>query len=150
MLMNNNTFYDPKWRETFAEINDAGLTIIDSSGYDARLIEEEHAQALKNIKRIGYLHTAWDYPDHEEIVMRGLINLKKAKVNKVMVYVLIGHTSPEQDLYRVIKIHELGFDPYVMSLDENSVYQKRFERWCNNKIIFKSCEWKDYKYNVSA
>jgi len=45
-LLNNNTFQDPQWRETFEEIWDANLSVIDENGYDLRLINDEKAEAL--------------------------------------------------------------------------------------------------------
>jgi hypothetical protein len=145
MLMNNNTFADPNWRDTFAEIADAKLTVIEH-GFDARYVGKEQAQAIKNLKREGYIHFAWDYPEHEEDVLRGLCHLRTAKVSKVMVYVMIGHTTPEEDLHRVLILDAMGFDPYVMPLDKSNEYQRKFQRWCNAKQVFnKPVRWQDYK-----
>lgn len=144
-LMNNNTLADANWRDTFAEIVDAGLVIVDQNGYDLRFIGEEQADWFKRLKFDGYIHAAWDFPEHEAEVLRGLCNLKKAKVPRVMVYVMIGHTTPEEDLHRVMVIDAIGYDPFVMPLDKTNSYQKRFARWCNHKAIFKTVQWKDYR-----
>lgn len=145
-LMNNNTLADPRWRETFQEIIDADLTVIDENGYDARLITDESAWYLSQIKFQGYIHLAWDFPEHKKDVLRGIKRLLRHGVKKIMVYVLIGNgTTVKEDVYRVMRLQILGVDPYVMPMDKTNTYQKRFKRWCNRKAIFKTVKWEDYR-----
>jgi hypothetical protein len=145
MLMNNNTFADPDWRDTFLEIEQENLIIMDQNGYDLRLVGEEQAHWLKRLRFDGLRHFAWDYPEHEIEIMTGLCNLKKAGINQAMVYVMIGHTTPKEDLDRASLIDAMGFDPFVMPLNKRDLYQKRFARWCNHKAIFKSVRWESYR-----
>ena len=66
-------------------------------------------------------------------------------------YILIGcNTTPDQDYYRVMKIRDYKCNPFVMPFDRGDPYQKRFARWVNQKAIFKSVKWEDYKGNVKA
>lgn len=149
-LLNNNTLADPRWRETFEEILDADLTMAEH-GLDVRLLTAESADYLARIRVDGYLHMAWDYPEHELEVLLGAHLLKTAGVKRLMCYVLIGHTTPEEDMHRVLRLNEMGVDPYVMALDKTVPYQYHFARWVNHKAIFKSVEWKDYKrYKTTA
>lgn len=143
-LLNNNTLADLNWRETFEELLDADLIVIDH-GYDARLITEESADYLARIRFDNYLHIAWDFPEHEKEIMQGIKYLKQAGIKNLMCYVLIGNTTHEEDLYRVLKLQSLGVDPFVMPLDKRNRYQRRFARWCNQKAIFKSVKWEDYR-----
>jgi len=144
-LLNNNTLADPYWRDTFDEIIDADLTVIEH-GFDARYITEEVADYLRRLKFDGYLHIAWDYMEHEKEIFMGICNLKNAKINNVMCYILIGHTTPDEDLYRVLVLwQDYGIDPFVMPLNKHDEYQKRFARWVNHKAIFKSVAWMEYK-----
>lgn len=66
-----------------------------------------------------------------------------------MVYILTNFGSTmEQNLHRIYTLRDMGFDPYVMIYDKpNAPLEiKRLQRWCNNKIIFKSCrKFEDYK-----
>ncbi len=145
MLMNNNTFADPFWRDTFEEIIDAHLTVMDQNGFDARLITEEHASWLKRLRFQGQIHTAWDYVEHEVEVLRGLNELKKARVYPVTVYILIGHTTHEENLHRVMTVENMGYDAFVMPLNRSDPYQRAFARWCNHKAVFKSVHWEEYR-----
>jgi hypothetical protein len=144
-LLNNNTLADPYWRDTFKEIIEADLTVIEH-GFDARYITEEVADYIKRLKFQGYIHVAWDYMEHGEEVLQGICNLKKAGVKNIMCYVMIGHTTQEEDLYRTLVLwQDYGIDPFVMPLDKNDCYQNNFARWVNHKAIFKSVTWMNYK-----
>lgn len=147
-LLNNNTFEDPRWYETFEEIWKADLKFKDISGFDLRLIGQERAEALARTRWDGQVHFAWDSIKDEKTILAGLNIVIKygLKAYKIMVYVLIGYNStPEEDLYRVETLRGLGVDPFVMAFDKKDTYQKRFARWVNHKAIFKSVKWKDYK-----
>lgn len=113
-LLNNNTFSDPQWWETFEEIWNANLIVRDENGYDLRLMDEEKAEALKRTRFEGQIHFAWDRIKDERVIIRGLRLAKQYKLNG-MVYVLMGYdTTFEEDLYRCQRIHSLGFDPFPM------------------------------------
>ena len=112
-ILNNNWFSDPQWKETFEEIWDADLTVIEH-GFDLRLLDEEKAEALKRTKFERQIHFAWDRMQDEREIIRGLQIAKKYNLD-AMVYVLIGFdTTLEEDLYRCQKIHDLCFDPFPM------------------------------------
>ena len=113
-LLNNNTFSDPQWHETFEEIWDAQLTVKDENGYDLRLMDEEKAEALKRTRFAKQIHFAWDRIKDEAKIITGLELAKRYKLN-AMIYILMGYdTNLEQDLYRCQRIHDLGFDPFPM------------------------------------
>jgi len=127
-LLNNNTFQDPKWLETFQEIWDANLTVIDENGYDLRLLDDEKADALKQTKWHGKIHFAWDRMQDEAIILHGLKILKRHKINS-SIYVLVGYSTTEkQDLYRCQKIIDAGQTPYIMPYNQTKK-EKRFKRF---------------------
>lgn len=143
-LLNNNTFSDPQWKETFEEIWDADLTVIDENGYDLRLIDEEKASALKKTKFQGYIHYAWDLIDDDMDIMKGLLIAPSG-----IVYVLIGfNTNQEEDIYRCQMINNLGHDPYVMPFNRTRG-ERAFQRFINTRMYRKypsiKTAWKDYK-----
>lgn len=148
-LLNNNTFQDPKWLETFEEIWDAGLSVIDENGYDLRLINDEKAAALKKTKFIGKLHFAWDRMQDGPLILEGLKTLRKHKISGSGVYVLIGYnTTHEEDIYRCQKITENKQDVYIMPYKKTK-HNMRFKRfmstfmWRKYKTIGDA--WADYK-----
>ena len=142
-LLNNNTFADLHWRETFEEIWDAKLTVIDENGYDLRFMDEEKADALRKTKFEGRIHYAWDLMKDERKILDGLMIAPKG-----MVYVLIGfNTTQEEDFYRCQKIHNLGHDPYVMPYNRTKE-ERRFQRFINTRMYRRypslMAAWKDY------
>lgn len=147
-LLNNNTFSDPQWKETFEEIWDADLEVRDESGYDLRLLDNEKAEALKRTKFTKQIHFAWDQMKDENTVTRGLNISKEFKLD-AMVYVLMGYdTTFEEDLYRCQKIHDFGFDPFPM-LYKKTPALRNFRRfiylryYCQYPTLKEA--WKDYK-----
>ena len=133
-LLNNNTFFDKQWKETFEEIWDANLTVVDENGYDLRLMDEEKADALRRTRFDGRIHYAWDLMENEHQVLQGLSIAPKGTV-----YVLIGYnTTQAEDIYRVQKIVELGHDPYIMPYHQNKA-EKRFKRFIDSFM------WRKYK-----
>ena len=98
------------------------------------------------------IHFAWDMMEQSEAVLKGLELYAKYGVldeRKRRVYVLTNYnTSMEENLYRVYKLREMQFDPYVMIYDKPNAPKviKKLQRWCNNKFIWRSCEkFEDYK-----
>lgn len=150
-LLNNNTFLDPQWKETFEEIWDADLSVIDENGYDLRLLDDEKTIALKKTNFISPLHFAWDRMIDEPLIINGLklLNKYKMRTTSCGVYVLIGYnTSLEEDIYRCEIINKYGYTPYPMPYVKNN-YTKDFKRFINLHYYRKYASiaeaWKNYK-----
>lgn len=116
-LLNNNTFYDPLWEETFKEIYKADLMIIDN-GNDLRLLDDHKAWWIKRLRWLKYPKFAWDRMEDEEKIIEGLKLLQKHKIRSI-VYVLMGFDTNMQDnIYRCQVIHDIGkgigFYPFPM------------------------------------
>lgn len=56
-------------------------------------------------------------------------------------------TTMAENLYRIYTLRDLGYDPYVMVFDRPHAPQeiRHLQRWCNNRLIFKSVpDFHDY------
>jgi len=159
-LLNNNTFQDPKWKETFNEIWDNNLSVIDENGYDLRLLDDEKTYALKKTKfithdgRKGGIHFAWDRVEDEFLIKNGLSLLNKYKMrsNSNLVYILIGYnTTEEEDLHRCQVVHNFGLTPYLC-MYKKTEYTTNLRRFINLHYYrkYKKIEtaWQDYKGNL--
>ena len=151
-LLNNNTFFDPQWKETFEEIWDAELIVIDENGYDLRLLDDEKAEALHKTKWATPLHFAWDRMSDESEIIRGLklLEIHHLRTTSNGVYVLIGYdTTTEEDLHRCQIIVDHGLTPYPMPYVFTN-YTRRFKRFMNlhyyrqTSTIEKA--WKEYSH----
>lgn len=151
VLMDPNTLACPDHMDLLGQLADSGAWVDINQGADARLLTEDNIAALNRIK-LKMVHFAWDMMEQSEAVLKGLELYAKYGVldeRKRRVYVLTNYnTSMEENLYRVYKLREMQFDPYVMIYDKPNAPKviKKLQRWCNNKFIWRSCEkFEDYK-----
>jgi hypothetical protein len=157
VLLDNDFFGNPEWRERIAEIRDLNLKICFSQGLNIRIITEEQCAALASV-RFWNLHMnrrqvyfAWDRFRDEQLIDDGILRVRAAGIKawQMAFFILIGYdTTPEQDYYRVMKIRNLGCDPYAMPYRKNDPHQKAFARWVNHRAIFKTVAWEDYRTGV--
>lgn len=154
VLLDNDFFGNPQWRERIDEIKRHNLKVNFSQGLNIRIITDEQAKALASINfrninnKSKMVHFAWDRFNDEKLIDAGIKRVVEAGIKpyQMTFYVLIGFdTTEEQDLYRVNKLKNLGCNPFVMPFNRADRYQKRFTRWVNHKAIFKSVSWKEYK-----
>ena len=135
------------------QLIDSGAWVDINQGIDCRLLTEQNIEAINQIK-LKEIHFAWDYMHEEKRVLRGLelyaaMATRKPHGNFGTVYCLTNYdTTMQENLYRIYKLRDMGFDPYVMIYDKPHAPRevRLLQRWCNNKIIFRS-EPDFYKYD---
>src|ERR1051326_8931857 len=157
VLLDNDFFGNPEWRERIAEIRKHDLKVCFSQGLNIRIITEEQCAALASV-RFWNLHKtrrqvyfAWDRFRDEKLIDAGIARVLAASIKawQMAFFILIGYdTTPEQDYYRVMKIKDYGGDPYTMPYRKNDPYQKAFTRWVNHRAIFNSVPWEEYRSGV--
>ena len=165
-LLDPNTLAYNGHMELLEQLGNSGAWVDFTQGLDAWLLTLENVEMLSRIK-VKMLHFAWDKAD-EETTPYMLWHLKKRTnidMRSLRVYVLTNYdTTHEQDFYRIYKLKELGYDPYVMIYDKSKFVtsknrlrpmielKKQFtdeqiehfkvnwkmQRWVNNKFIFRS------------
>ena len=135
-------------RDLFRQYRETNAQIVFNQGLDIRLLNDYDIADINGM-RIKDLHFAWDNPkDDLETKFRNFANGFRRKSNIGMVYCLTNFNSTmEENLYRIYTLRDMGYDPYVMVYDKPHAPKeiKMLQRWCNNKIIFKSCKrFEDY------
>ncbi len=154
VLLDNDFFGQPHWRERIDEIRSLSLLVNFSQGLNIRLITQEQAEALATVKFRNLRNTdrqvffAWDRINDEGLIVDGIKRVESAgiKPRYMAFYILVGFDStPEEDMRRICMIRDLGCDPYVMPYDRKDPYQRRLARWVNHKAIFGSVKWEEYK-----
>lgn len=136
-------------RDLLRQYRETGATIDFTQGLDIRLINDEDIADI-NKMRLRTLHFAWDNANEDlEAKFRNFAQSFRRKSNIGMVYCLTNFNSTmEENLYRIYTLRDLGYDPYVMIYDKPHAPKelRHLQRWCNNKIIFKSViKFEDYK-----
>lgn len=136
-------------RDLMQQYIDTRAIIDFTQGLDIRLLNQYDIEDI-NKMRVGTLHFAWDNPkDDLESKFSDFAKGFRRKSNIGMVYCLTNYNSTmEENLYRIYTLRDMGYDPYVMVYDKPNAPKevRRLQRWCNNKIIFKSCpKFEDYQ-----
>ena len=137
-------------RDLMRQYRDTGAYIDFTQGIDIRLVNDDDIADL-NAMRIKEVHFAWDNPT-DDLAERFRLYAEQATHKPHgrygTVYVLTNYNSTmEENLYRIYTLRDLGYDPYVMIYNKPSAPKeiRHLQRWCNNKIIFKSVKrFEDY------
>lgn len=137
--------------DLFVQYAETRATVCFNQGLDIRMLTERDIEDLNRIK-LTKIHFAWDNPK-DDLEDKFKEYAKKARWKPHgsygTVYCLTNFNSTlVEDLYRIMTLSRLGYDPFVMVYDKQHAPQRirDLQRWCNNKIIFKSCKrFEDYK-----
>lgn len=138
-------------RDLMAQYADTGARINFNQGLDIRLLDNDDISDLNQMK-LKDVHFAWDNPTQDlRKNFERYAGLAKHKPHGAFgtVYVLTNFNSTlEQDLQRIYWLRDHGYDPDVRVYNKSSAPKevKRLQRWCNNRVIFKSCpKFEDYR-----
>jgi hypothetical protein len=150
-LLDPNLLACEDWKGLLQQLIDSKAWIDFTQGLDIRLMTEEKAYMINQLK-IKMIHFAWDnyeFKTYEKLKeFRPLLNFNSRKLRT---YVLVNfNTKIEQDLERIYKLKELDYDPYVMIFDKDKLPRghklKKMQRWVNNKFIWRVCDkFEDYQ-----
>lgn len=135
-------------RDLMAQYIETGAIIDFTQGLDIRMLDDSDIDDI-NRMRLKTIHFSWDNPKEDlKPKFENFANGFRRKSNIGMVYCLTNFNSTmEENLYRIYTLRDLGYDPYVMVYDKPHAPKeiRNLQRWCNNKIIFKSCpKFEDY------
>ena len=153
VLCDPNILACKDWRDLFRQLRESGAEIDFNQGLDIRLMTEEKARAINEL-RVKEIHFAFDRYEDKEIIVPKLelfarVTKHSPRAHKAIVYTLVNFsTTFEQDLERIYLLREMGYWPYVMIYDKEHAERKYkdLQRWVNNRFIFASVKrFEDYK-----
>lgn len=136
-------------RDLMKQYRETGAWIDFTQGIDIRMTNEADIEDLNNMK-IKRLHFAWDNPEDklEEKFRMFSEQFRIKDPRRKIVYVLTNYNSTmEENLYRIYTLRDLGYDPDVRIYDKPHAPKeiRDLQRWCNNRIIFKTVKkFEDY------
>lgn len=139
LLLDNDFFGQPHWRERIAEIRAGGFKVSFNQGINARFLTDEAAEAIASVDyrddsmQVKRIYTAWDNRKDEERLFAGLQRLVKygVKPDHIMVYMLCGYwpgETQEDREYRRMRLREFGARPYPMPFTRTQELIG-FQRW---------------------
>lgn len=144
VLLDPNILACKDWKDLLQQCINSKANIDFSQGLDIRLMTDEKQKMLNQIKHKMF-HFAWDNADDTKTfeLLKEYREGFQDDYRKLRVYVLTNFNSTlEQDLDRVYKLRDIGYDPYVMIYDKPNAPKeiRHLQRWCNNKYIFRTCK----------
>ena len=147
VLSDPNILACREWKDLLQQLIDSKSWVDFNQGLDIRLMTEEKAEMLKQIKT-KELHFAWDrYQDKDKILPKFQMfkDITQIRERQLLVYVLCNFdTTLEQDLERVYTLRKMGYWAYVMLYDKEHIPKghilRKLQRWVNNRFVFASCE----------
>ena len=147
-LLDPNLLACQEHMDLLGQLADSEAWVDFTQGLDIRLTNAQNVELMQHIKT-QTVHFAWDNPaqDLKEHFQRfrELSGIKDYR--KLGVYVLTnygdGETAEEKvenALRRIYPLRDLGYSPYVMIYDKPNAPKeiRLLQRWCNNRIIFRS------------
>lgn len=147
-LLDPNLLACPEWKELLQQLIDSKARVNFNQGLDIRMMTEEKAAMLAQIK-LDAIHFAWDRYEDKDLIQPCFLTFReksKVRARDLQVYVLCGDHEKrvrEEDLYRINWLRETGYAPYVMLYDKEHLPKghelRHLQRWVNNRFIFWSC-----------
>lgn len=147
VLCDPNLIACKDWKSLLQQLIDSKAYVDINQGIDIRMMTEEKAEMIKQIK-VKSVHFAWDkYEDKEWIVpkFRMFKEITQWAKQKMTVYVLTNfNTTLEQDLERIYTLRDLGYSPYVMIYEKYNLPKGniliKLQKWVNSRVGFYACE----------
>lgn len=117
VLQDPNILACHDWKDLLQQLIDSKAWVDFNQGLDIRLMTEERADMLRQIK-VKMVHFAWDKYQDKDIVVPRFKQFKKITkwdYRKLAVYCLTNFdTTFEQDLERVNTLRDMGYDPLML------------------------------------
>lgn len=140
------------WRDLLRQLIESRAEVDFNQGLDIRMMTEEKARMLGEIK-IKQIHFAWDRYEDKNIVLPKFRLFadtypKRLTEHNTIVYTIVNfNTTIEQDLERIYTLRDIGLWAYVMIYDKEHCLRvyRDMARWVNNRFIFSKCNrFEDY------
>lgn len=133
--------------ELFDQLIASKATIEFNQGLDIRLMTQEKAEKLKQMK-IKTIHFAWDRYKDKDLIIPKFEQFKQiygGSRGNIQVYILSNFDSTiEQDLERVYFIRDLGYSPYLTIYNKDGLPKnhplRKAQRFVNCRWVFNSCD----------
>lgn len=146
-LLDPNTLACKDWKDILMQLIESKAKVNFNQGVDIRLMTEEKAEYIEQVKT-SMIHFAWDRYEDKDVILPKLKMFREISTKNfrnLTVYCLCNFGSTiEQDFERVYTLRELGFAPYVMLYDKAHLPKGhillKLQRWVNNRYLFWATE----------
>lgn len=152
VFMDNNVLACPHGIEQIQDMAGHPVRVDFNQGLDARLISDDVARMLADLKWIRFIRMSADTDEMLNVVLKAIERLGKygVKPRRVFVYLLVQDVESAER--RALALRNIGADPFAQPYRdfttnaEPAKELKALARWVNDKAIFKKVErFADYK-----
>lgn len=145
ILWDNNFFASPNWKKILHDLQDIGLPVDFNQGIDVRLIDDEKARMIADL-RTSLIRTAFDDLHEKKAIVNAVKFFSQSgiKRRKIFIYTLYNFYSekypsdiPSTFFERIKQIAELGCVSYPMRYEPlTSLEKNRFVSplWTNDQL----------------
>lgn len=153
-LWDDNFFASKDWKEILNELKGTNRAFQFRQGLDIRLLNEEKAIALSEIKYHGDFIFAFDHVEDKHLITEKLTLWRTHSKKPTKLYVLVAYDSQDENdienaFIRIKILMEYNCLPYVMRYEEykNSKFQSLYiqiARWTNQPKFFKKMSFREF------
>lgn len=133
ILWDNNFLASPEWKKNIISLKESGLKIDFNQGLDARLINDDNAQLIADLK-MPIVRMAYDWAGEKKAIFKAVDILEKYGVRRrdILFYMLYNFydgqkqygDTPEDFLAKIKDIFELGCVSYPMRFEPLDALKK--------------------------
>ena len=150
VFMDNNVLAHDHGIDQIDALGRSGLRVDFNQGLDPRRIDDGVARRLSKLKWLNPLRLACDSDSAMEPVRKAveLLRWHNTSPRQYFCYMLV--KDVENALERAKFLKGIYVDPFAQpyipeSGEEPARDLRRFARWCNTKMLFKSQPWEEYR-----
>lgn len=151
ILMDNNILASDFGLQQIKKIIRLHCRVDFNQGLDARLVTDDIAEMLAWVNWRKFIRFAYDSRAQEEPLFKAVSLLKRCRISerKIFVYVLLTDLGDSYERIKACK--KAGLNPFAQPYRDFTPkqiipqWQIDMARWCNDKAILKSCDFKEYR-----
>lgn len=150
IFLDNNVLASDFGLQQIEEMGHETVYVDFNQGLDARLIKPKVAALLAKLHWIRFVRLACDTSAMLPVIEQAAAYLKEAGIAKSRLwsYMLVQDVAEAEQ--RAAALDGLGITPFAQPYrdyngNEPTKEQKDFARWVNNKAVFHSCRWSEYR-----
>lgn len=151
VFLDNNVLAHEHGLRQIEELGHERIWVDFNQGLDARLIDHEIAGLLSKLHWIRFIRFSCDTSEMIPIINNAVSYLRMKGVSKsrFWAYMLVKDDLEEAES-RALALEDMGVIPFAQPYrdydgGEPTENQKNFARWVNNRAVFKSCSFKEYR-----
>ena len=150
VFLDNNVLASEHGLEQIDRMGSEQVWVDFNQGLDARLITPEAARLLARLHWIRFIRLSCDTNAMLPVIQQATAYLREAGAapSRFWSYVLVRDVTEAHGV--VTALRDMGVEPFAQPYrdydgGEPTAEQTAFARWVDQKMVFQSCSWDEYK-----